>query len=129
MLYLSFMSLRGHKIDRAPGRLHQNPAGGDVPQTDSLFDVSVEAAARNVSHVERGAAEHAAFTHAMNHLLEQRKICFDRFAGFGKSDGDDGFGEIGAFAHAKMMAVQARVSRPFARSTFRRALDRKSPRR
>src|SRR5215470_6709020 len=42
------------QVDGATGRFHQNPSGGDVPQTDSAFDVSVEPTARDVSQVERG---------------------------------------------------------------------------
>ena len=61
MLYLSFMSVARFHLDLAAGGLHEKPAGGDVPEADSLFDVGVETSAGHVGHVERGAA-HAAGT-------------------------------------------------------------------
>src|SRR5262245_52468527 len=73
------------KIDSSAGGFNQEPACGYVPETDSPFDVRIEAAARYISHVERGAAKHAAFTHPMNHLLKQREIRIDHLAGFRQS--------------------------------------------
>src|SRR5206468_13084344 len=49
------------KIDSSTGVFNQEPAGCDVPEADSLFNVSVESSAGDVSQVERGAAEHPAF--------------------------------------------------------------------
>src|SRR5204863_963714 len=95
------------QVDQATGSFNQNPSGGDVPQTNSALDVGVEATAGDVSHVERGAAEHATLAHAVNHCLQQRQIRIDRVIRFSEPDRNDGFGQIGAIAHAKMLTVQA----------------------
>ena len=47
-------------------------------KADSLFDVGVEPAASDVGHVERGAAQHSAFAHAMHHVLQERQPGLDR---------------------------------------------------
>src|SRR5436305_1385345 len=90
------------QLDAAAGGFNQYPSGRDIPQADALLDVSVEASAGNVSHVERGAAEYATFAHLMNHLLKQRKIRVNHLASLGKADRDDGLGQIGTIADAKM---------------------------
>ncbi len=75
MLYLSFMSVARFHFDSAAGRFHQNPAGCDVPQADSLFDVSVETSAGDISHVERGAAHAGGICARDGPFLEERKTC------------------------------------------------------
>ena len=44
----------------------------------------------------------------MNHLLKEREIRVDRFSGFGKTDRDNGFGELRAIAHMDRSSVQFR---------------------
>src|SRR4029450_8765866 len=100
-----FHVLSRAKIDSSTGVFNQERTRGDVPQTDSRFNVCVESSARHVSHVERRAAEYAAFAHAMNHLLEQREIRVDRLSGFGETDRDNGFGELRAIAHLDRSSV------------------------
>src|SRR5437773_12435072 len=60
-------------IDSATGIFNQEPAGGDVPQADSRFNVCVESSAGDICHIQSSAAEHAAFAYPMNHLLKQRE--------------------------------------------------------
>src|SRR5207237_2498871 len=96
------------QVDPPAGSVNQNPCSRDVTQTDSAFDVSVEASARDIGHVEGGAAEHATLAHAVNHCLQQRQIRIDRAIRFGEPDRNDRFGQIGASAHAKMLTVQTR---------------------
>src|SRR6266498_3057887 len=79
-----FHVLARAKIDSSTRVFNQEPAGCDVPQADSLLNVSVESSAGDVSQVERSAAEYPAFAHAMNHLLEQREVCVDRLGGLGE---------------------------------------------
>src|SRR6266498_1109615 len=81
-----FHILARAKIDSSTGVFNQEPTSCDVPQADSLLDVSIESSAGDVSQVERSAAEHSAFAHAMNHLLEQREIGVDRLGGFRESN-------------------------------------------
>src|SRR6266496_4257649 len=52
-----FHVLTRTKIDSSASVFNQEPAGGNVPKTDSLFDVSVKTSASDVGHVERRAAE------------------------------------------------------------------------
>src|SRR6266481_2964530 len=94
-----FHVLAEAKIDSSARVFNQEPASCDVPQTDSLFNVSVESSAGDVSHVERSAAEHSAFADTMNHLLEQRKICSDRLTCLGEPYRDHCFSQIGAVAY------------------------------
>src|SRR4030095_15141574 len=84
-----FHVLARAKIDSSTGVFNQEPAGRNVPKADSLLNVSVETSTGDVSKVERRAAEHSAFAHAMNHLLEQREICVDCLLGFRESDRDN----------------------------------------
>ena len=49
---------------------------------------------------------------------KQRKTCFDRHAGLGKSDRNHGFREIGALAHAKWLAIQGRLAAFLRRPDF-----------
>src|SRR6266508_2141018 len=101
-----FHILARAKIDSSSGVFNQEPAGCDVPQADSLLDVSVESSAGDVSQVQRRAAEYPAFAHAMNHLLEQRKICVDRLGGFRQPNGDNSFSKICTLDHVKGSAIQ-----------------------
>jgi len=39
----------------------------------------------------------------MNHLLKQREIRVDRLSGFGETDRDNGFGELGAIGGAALL--------------------------
>src|ERR1044071_10112601 len=94
------------KIDSSAGIFNQQPAGCDVPQADSLLNVSVESSAGDISQVERSAAEYTAFAHAMNHLLKQREVGVDRLGCFGEPNRDDGFSEICAIANVKGIAIQ-----------------------
>src|SRR5262249_31516479 len=101
-----FHVLARAKIDSSTGVFNQEPAGCDVPQADSALNVSVQAAGGDIGQVERRAGEHSAFTHAMDHLLEQRKICVDRLGGFGEPNGNDGLSEICAIAYVESLAIQ-----------------------
>ena len=56
MLYLSFISVRRCHFDYTAGGFYQNPARGDVPQTDSVFDVNIDAATGEISHFQRSAS-------------------------------------------------------------------------
>src|SRR5205823_14068331 len=96
-----FPVLARAEIDIPARGFDQDPTRRDIPQTDSSFDVSVEPTAGDVSHVERGTAEHTAFAHTMNHFVEQWEIPVDHLARLGKSHRNHGFGEVRALADSK----------------------------
>src|SRR5690349_13232466 len=52
-----FHVLARAKIDSSTGVFNKERAGGDIPQTDSCFDVCVQSSAGDVRRVERCAAE------------------------------------------------------------------------
>src|SRR5216117_2403078 len=79
MLYLSFICSSGRR-STVPPAFSTKPAGCDVPQANSRFNVRIHSSTGDVSHVERSTAEHAALAHAMNHGLKQREIRVDRLA-------------------------------------------------
>src|SRR5207248_2033367 len=48
-----FHVLARTEIDSSAGGFNQEPTRGNVPKTDSLFNVSVETSAGDIGHVER----------------------------------------------------------------------------
>src|SRR5882762_7350133 len=83
------------------------PAGGDVPEADAGFDITVEPAGRYVNHREGGGTHQSDLAHPMDQLIEQGKHDLERRRVFREPHGDDGFVEFGPLAHADRPAIEA----------------------
>ena len=128
MLYLSFMFSRGRRSTVPPAFSTRSQPAAMSHKLIPCFNVSVESSAGDVGHIERGAAEHAAFAHAMNHFLEQRKVRVDRLRGFGEPDRDNRFSKIRAITHMERDQPFNFGISPFCPPKSRREADRRSRR-
>ena len=90
--------------------VERQTAGGNIPEIDATFDISVEAAAGDIGQFQRGGTENADFFDATRQPVHVRHAFVQIFFLLGKTDGDDSVRQFCAVADANEFAVQLRLA-------------------
>src|SRR5260221_4681809 len=87
---------------------NDQPTGGNIPQTDSTFDIRIKAATGHVSKPERGRPHHADFSDPADQLIEIWQGGLETGFTFGEANRNNRFAQIPHAADLDYPAIQAR---------------------